>query len=202
MSDIQIHCKYDVLLNPSDLKDHPKNRNKHDAAQVERLAKLYTYHGIRHPIIVSNLSGFIVAGHGRKLAALKAGLEWVPVVYQDFASEDAEYAFIQADNAIALWADLDLASINADLPELGPDFDLDLLGIKNFTLDPSEAEFPELSGADPGFQQRTFILSNEQNDILDQALEKARAEEDCVDELNQNANANALIAGLKRYVHG
>jgi ParB-like chromosome segregation protein Spo0J len=134
---ITVHCKYDELVDPKTLKDHPKNRNKHGQDQIERLATLYAYHGIRHPIIVSRSSGYIVAGHGRKAAALSAGLGTYPVSYQEFASDEAEYAFIQADNAIALWADLDLAGINADLADLGP-FDVDLLGIKDFVIDLSE----------------------------------------------------------------
>ena len=133
-----IHCKYDTLADPRTLQDHAKNRNKHSDEQIERLAKLYGYHGVRHPIIVSSLSGCIVAGHGRKLAAIKAGIKEMPVVFQSFADEVAEYAFIQADNAIASWADLDLAGINADLGDLGPDFDLEMLGIEDFTLDLAE----------------------------------------------------------------
>lgn len=135
-----VHCKYDKLVKPSSLKDHPKNRNKHGSDQIERLAKLYQYHGIRHPIVVSNRSKCIVAGHGRKLAAIRAGVKEVPVVYQDFDSDEAEYAFIQADNAIALWADLDLSGINSDLGDLGPDFDIDMLGIKNFVIEPADKD--------------------------------------------------------------
>jgi hypothetical protein len=148
---IKLHCKFDELVDPKALKDHPKNRNKHGNDQIERLAKLYDYHGIRHPIVVSKQTGMIVAGHGRKLAAIRAGLKEVPVVYQDFESDDAEYAFIQADNAIALWSDLDLSGINSDLPDLGPDFNLDVLGIKNFTLDMAEKEF------DPDFEEEEKI---------------------------------------------
>lgn len=58
----------------------------------------------------------------------------MPVVYQDFADEKAEYAFIQADNAIALWAELDILSIKDDVKDLG-DFDLDFLGLKNLDID-------------------------------------------------------------------
>lgn len=137
---MKIHCKYDELVNPKTLKNHPKNRNKHSQDQIERLAKLYDFHGIRHPVIVSKLSGYIVAGHGRKAAAVKAGIKEIPVVYQDFINDEAEYAFIQADNAIALWAELDLSGINSDLSDLGPDFDIDMLGIKNFTIDVAEKE--------------------------------------------------------------
>jgi len=141
MKDVKIMCLYDALIDPIELKDNPKNRNKHGQAQIERLAEIYKYQGIRHPIIVSKLTGFIVAGHGRKLAAIRAGVAEMPVVFQEFESAEQEYAFIQSDNAIALWADLDLSGINADLEFLGPDFDIDMLGIHNFTLDMSDKEF-------------------------------------------------------------
>ena len=197
---ISIHCKYDELQNSKTLKDHPKNRNKHSKEQIERLAKLYEFHGVRHPIIVSKLSGCIVAGHGRKLAGIKAGMTEMPVVFQDFESEMAEYAFLQADNAIALWAELDLSGINSDIPEFDPDFDIDMLGINNFTIDPQEVDLPELDANDPDCQQVTFILSNEQKDILDEAMDKAKEKEDCTDEINQNKNGNILSAILRAYV--
>jgi len=142
---MKIHCLFDNLIDPKSIKDHPKNRNKHGNDQIERLAELYKYHGVRHPIIISKKTGFIVAGHGRKLAAIRAGIKEFPVVYQDFDSDDSEYAFIQSDNAIALWADLDLKSINIDLENLGPDFNIDMLGINDFTLDFTEKRFnPDL----------------------------------------------------------
>lgn len=141
MQDIKIHCLFEKLIDPKTLKDNPKNRNKHGQDQIERLAELYAYQGVRHPIVVSNLTGFIVAGHGRKLAAIRSGIKEMPVVYQDFDSLDQEYAFIQSDNAVSLWAELDLSAINADIQDLGPDFNIDMLGIHNFTLDISEKEF-------------------------------------------------------------
>ena len=133
---MQIHAKYDELVDPQQLKPHPKNRNMHGQDQIERLAKLYKYHGVRHPIVVSKLTGYVVAGHGRRLAALQGGLKEVPVVYQDFSDLDAEYAFMVSDNAISDWSVLDFSGINADLADLGPDLDIEVLGIKNFSIDP------------------------------------------------------------------
>jgi hypothetical protein len=70
--------------------------------------------------------------------AIKAN-QWdkAPVVYQDFEDDDQEWLFVQSDNAIANWAELDLKGINADLSELGP-FDIDLIGIKDFVVEPAE----------------------------------------------------------------
>lgn len=121
--------------NPKDLRVNPKNRNKHSKDQIIRLADIIKYQGWRFPIVVSNQSGYVVAGHGRLMAALSLGLTEVPVSFQNFESEEQAYAFMVSDNAIASWAELDLSGINTDLADLGPDFDINLLGIKDFTID-------------------------------------------------------------------
>lgn len=131
---IKIHCKFDALINPKDLRDYEKNPNKHSADQIERLAEIYAYQGIRHPIIYDPDRDCIAAGHGRKLAAIRAGIKEFPVVYQKFESDEQFYAFVASDNAIALWSDLSLSEINMKLPDLGPDFNIDMLGLKDFNL--------------------------------------------------------------------
>lgn len=138
---MKIFCKYDELVDPSKLKEHSKNRNKHGQDQIDRLVELFNYHGIRHPIICdADDRSTIISGRGRQLAAIKGKIKEFPVVYQKFDSEEQRYAFIQADNAIALWSELDLSGINTDLSDLGPDFDINMLGIKDFTLDVADKE--------------------------------------------------------------
>jgi hypothetical protein len=137
---MKILCKYDELVNPKLLKPHPKNRNKHPEEQVTRLAKLLNYQGQRAPIVISKNSGFIVKGHGTTRSAIELSAKEVAIVYQEFENEDQEYAFIQSDNAVANWAELDFSGINMDVQDLGPDFDFEHLGIKNFTMDPWESD--------------------------------------------------------------
>lgn len=149
---MKIHCTYNELFPISSLKPSPKNRNKHPQEQIERLAKILEYQGWRYPIKVSNQSGFITSGHGRLLAAKSLGQTEVPVNFQDYESEEQEYADIQADNAIASWAELDLAGINTDLEQLGPDFDLDMLGIKDFVLEPADKYGDQDADSIPGVQ--------------------------------------------------
>ena len=133
-----VHCPHDRLVPVKELKAHPQNRNKHPQEQIERLAKILEYQGWRYPIKVSKRSGFITSGHGRLEAAKHLGLKEVPVSFQDYADESMEYADLQADNAIASWSELDLSAINADIGDLGPDFDIDLLGIENFVIEPAD----------------------------------------------------------------
>lgn len=94
-----------------ELKPNPINPNRHPKSQIELLAKSISIHGWRWPVIVSNRSGFIVAGHGRVEAASLLGLKTVPVSLQDFATEADEHAFLLADNKIAELAELDNAML-------------------------------------------------------------------------------------------
>lgn len=135
---MQIRCLYDKLVPISELKPHPKNRNAHPQDQIERLAKILKYQGWRYPIKISKQSGFITSGHGRLAAAILNRWDSVPVNYQDYENTDQEYADLIADNSVASWAELELAKINLDLADLGPDFDLDMLGIKDFELEPAD----------------------------------------------------------------
>jgi len=144
---MKINCAHDELLELHKIIPNPKNPNKHPQDQIDRLAKLLDYQGQRHPIIVSNRSGFVVVGHGRLEAIKKLGWEKAAVNYQDFQDEAQEYAFIVSDNAIAEWADLDLSEINKEMLDLGPDFDVEMLGLKDFTIEPIE-KFDPLTDED------------------------------------------------------
>lgn len=135
---MKFNCSYTELVDIHKLVAHPKNPNKHTPEQIDRLAKIIDFQGQRHPVIVSKTSGFIVAGHGRLQSMQKLGWEKVAVDYQEFENEAQEYAFLVADNAIAEWSALDLSQINIDFLELGPELDLDQLGIRDFVVEPIE----------------------------------------------------------------
>jgi DNA modification methylase len=115
------------------LVPHPLNPNKHGERQIEMLAKIMNHQGWRHPITVSKRSGFIVAGHGRLMAAKKLGWTQAPVDRQEFDTEADEYAHLIADNKIAELAEHDDLKMFDDLKKF-PDLDLDLLGIPDFEL--------------------------------------------------------------------
>lgn len=137
---MQFNCSYDELVEPHELVAHPQNPNKHPEGQIERLAKIIDYQGQRSPIVVCEETGFIIVGHGRLEAMKKLGWEKVAINRQKFKDEAQRYAHMTADNAIAEWAALDLAQINTDFIELGPELDLDFLGLKDFKIDILESE--------------------------------------------------------------
>ncbi|HRH25109.1 MAG TPA: ParB N-terminal domain-containing protein [Candidatus Paceibacterota bacterium] len=155
------------------LKAHPKNRNKHPEDQIKRLAEIIAYQGIRSPIKVSKRSGFITAGHGRLAALELLKIKEAPVNYQDYDSDEQEYADLQADNAIAFWAELDFSGINSDIGDLGPDFNIELLGLRNFLIESAD-KFIETPLSEEDFQipkdvyKIVLIVENDraQKDVL------------------------------------
>ncbi len=153
---MKVHCLYDKLVDPRKLKAHPLNHNKHPQDQIERLASILQYQGWRYAVKVSKRSGCVTAGHGRIEAARHNGWESVPVVYQEYETDEQEYADVQADNAIASWAELDLSGINLDIPDLGPDFDIEMLGLRNFTIEPMDN--PALTGGEAPTMADKFML--------------------------------------------
>jgi ParB-like chromosome segregation protein Spo0J len=190
-----------VMVPINKIIPNDKNNNIHTEEQKRYARKIFDYQGFRSPLLISNRTGKLVAGHLRLEIAKEKGVKELPCMFQDFDSEEQEYAHLTADNALAAQSSLDFGQINADILEFGP-FDIELLGIKDFVIEPLEGKLPELESGEPDCQQVTFVLSNEQKDILDEAIAKAKKEEDIKDELNQNSNGNALAAIVKRYVYG
>ena len=137
---LEIRSKEIELVPLNLLIPYEKNMHKHSDEQIERLCHLIRYQGFRDPLIVQKGTNIIAAGHGRWLAAKKLEMEKVPVVYQEFESEEQFYAFVVSHNAIGKndWAQLDLAQINVDLEQLGPELNIEMFGLKEFTIEPMD----------------------------------------------------------------
>lgn len=137
---MKIRCEYTRMVPVGELKPNPLNKKlkKHTPEAIERTAKVLEYQGWRRPITVSNQSGLISVGHKRFYAAKLRGWETVPVSFQDYDDETQEHADLVSDNALNEWDTLDLGGVNEVVPDMGPDFDVDLLGIKGFVLEPAD----------------------------------------------------------------
>ena len=115
---IPVYCAFDKIEKIENVKPNPKNPNQHPEDQIELLAKIIQVQGWRAPVTVSTLSGLVVRGHGRLLAAKHAGLSAVPVDYQHYENQDDELADLLADNKIAELSEIDtkmLADIFSDI---------------------------------------------------------------------------------------
>lgn len=129
------------LVDVEKIIPNPKNPNKHPEKQIKMLAKILDYQGQRLPIVVSNRTGFIVAGHGRLEAIKQLGWEKAAVSFQDFDNEAQEYAHMIADNKIAELAEHDDSMMIDEIKALEIE-DFELLGLDDFEipLEPDEAK--------------------------------------------------------------
>jgi ParB-like chromosome segregation protein Spo0J len=104
---VPVFCGHDQVISLDALKPHPRNPNRHPERQLRLLGDIIKRNGWRHPIVVSALSGLVIKGHGRAMAAKMAGLSHVPVEIQQYGSEADEAADMIADNRIAELSDMD-----------------------------------------------------------------------------------------------
>ena len=133
---MKIRCKYTKKVPIEELVPNPRNPNTHPDDQVKLLAKIMEFQGWRSPVVVSNLSGYMVRGHGRLLAARILGLETIPVDFQDYDNEAQEHADLVADNRIAELAEMDRGTLKDLIEELDTgDLDLDFTGFDEGSLE-------------------------------------------------------------------
>jgi len=111
-----------VYVDPSSLT--PWNQNpRHNEAAIDEVAKSIERFGFASPIVARTADGRVIAGHTRLAAALRLGLDDVPVRFLDI-DEQLASALALADNKIgeiATWDDETLGQVLAELEQDGMD---------------------------------------------------------------------------------
>jgi ParB-like chromosome segregation protein Spo0J len=79
------------------LVPYAKNVKKHDDAQVAKIVESIQQFGWTQPIVIDE-NNEIIAGHGRRLAALKLSIAEVPVVVLAGLTDEQKRALRLADN--------------------------------------------------------------------------------------------------------
>lgn len=105
-----------VYRNPVELIPYEMNAKKHDEQQIRDLAAAIKKRGFDQPITVDK-HDVIITGHGRREAALLAGLERVPVIVRDDLSEEEVKAKRLEDNRLAS-IDYDAIKLQQELESL------------------------------------------------------------------------------------
>lgn len=124
---IPVYCAFDKIEKIENVRPNPKNPNQHPEDQIELLSKIILAQGWRAPVTVSALSGLVVRGHGRLMAAKCAGLSEVPVDYQHYKSQEEELADLLADNKIAELSEINTKMLADIFADIGTD-SIDLTG--------------------------------------------------------------------------
>lgn len=143
MSDTQKIEVWDI----EKLIPYEANAKKHPEEQVKKLAKAIQTFGWTQPIVVWQ-NGEIIAGHGRRLAAIQLGLSRVPVICRrDLTRAEAD-ALRLADNRVASTS-YDQELIQSELQRLSielssTDIDLTDLGFDQKEIDFTIADLGEI----------------------------------------------------------
>lgn len=119
---------------PTTLRPHPKNPRLHPESAIEKLVRSIQHYGWTQPILVSS-DDLVLAGHARLKAALKAGLETVPIIRLPLEGARAE-AHMIADNRLqeeTEWAPELLGALLKDLED-------QLEDLSTTGLDPNEID--------------------------------------------------------------
>jgi DNA modification methylase len=117
------------------LLPYAKNSRTHSDEQVAQIAASIKEFGFNNPILIDK-ENTIIAGHGRLLAARRAGMVDVPCIRLDHLTETQRKAYVIADNRLALNAGWDNEMLTIELNELlADDFALDILGFDQNELD-------------------------------------------------------------------
>lgn len=146
--------------NIKELKPYKKNAKKHPKEQVERIANSIKEFGFfEHRAVAIDKDDYVVEGHGRILAAKKAGLTQVPTICLDDMTEEQIKAWRLIENKTAE-SSYDETMINKEIEELlQSDIDMEAFG---FSVDILEDETIEVEPDVPF----TEILNEENNYIV------------------------------------
>jgi ParB-like chromosome segregation protein Spo0J len=114
-------------LSPEKLTPYAKNAKIHSNEQIDKIAGQIAAFGFTQPIVVDK-DKIIIAGHGRREAAIRLGLAKVPVIVASHLDEYQAMAARIADNKVAE-APWDNELLKFDLGTLqGHEMDLKLTG--------------------------------------------------------------------------
>lgn len=137
-------------VNIEKLIPYVNNAKVHSDEQVTKIAASIREFGFLSPVLIdSNYN--IIAGHGRVMAAKKAGVDEVPCVFIEGLTEAQRKAYILADNRLGELADWDMDLVTSELDQLLElDFDIDLTGFEMPTIeDEEEVQDDEFDGELP-----------------------------------------------------
>lgn len=209
----KIHPQLASLALPiASLVHDPRNARRHDAYNVRMIAESLREHGQRKPIVAQRASDRLIvrAGNGTLEAARSLGWGMLAVLVVDEDDRSAS-RFALRDNRtaeLAGWDDqalqdairecsdsqADIASLGwlpAEPPKIEHQFDVD------------EIEPPALSSGERApFRQMTFLVHDDQHEMVETAIIKAKSMGLAVSDINENANANALAAICTAFVNG
>lgn len=179
-----------------EIKPYDRNAKKHDDTQINNVAESIRQFGFVQPIVIDS-NGVIVIGHCRFEAAKRLKYAEVPCIMVDDLTPEQVDALRIVDNKTneSPW-DIDLLTEELQDLDLSMfDFEWELM---EETADSYGTEFELPDGEKPEICTMTFILHEQQRELIEYALSKVA--DDITDTFgNTNKNGNALYEVVKEW---
>lgn len=189
-----------VYKNVADLVPYEKNPRKISDEAINAVAESIQTFGFKNPILIDK-NNVVVAGHTRRLASLKLGLESVPCVVCDDLTPQEIKALRLADNKTNELADWDLPELDLELADLD-DMDMERFGF-DITLDEGlDDDFSLVDGDKAPVQTMSLTFSDEQAEEVKQAIAEMKQTQEYknyYNEENGNSNGNAMYLIVKSW---
>lgn len=161
-----------VMMKLEDIIPYEKNVKIHNDAQIEKLASNIKRFGFDQPIVVDK-DNVIIKGHGRRLACIKLGMTYVPVLKRtDLTKEEADAARL-SDNRVTS-TEYDIEGLQAEIERLSADFNFENLGfdqrelnfsIDNINIDVQDAFVDDLEAAMTQYEESGTSLAEEAKSV-------------------------------------
>lgn len=179
-----------------EIKPYDRNAKKHDDTQINNVAESIRQFGFVQPIVIDS-NGVIVIGHCRFEAAKRLKYAEVPCIMVDDLTPAQVDALRIVDNKTneSPW-DIDLLTEELQDLDLSMfDFEWELM---EETADSYGTEFELPDGEKPEICTMTFILHEQQRELIEYAL--STVADDITDTFgNTNKNGNALYEVVKEW---
>jgi hypothetical protein len=186
------------------LRLDPNNARKHDAKNIDAIAKSLARFGQRKPIVVVG-DGTIVAGNGTVQAAKQLG--WTEMVIARIPwrwTPEEIKAYALADNRTAELAEWDstiLADQLLELDAVGWDVsDLGFMALRPDTIDDADAFSLLHDGDRNDATQMTFTMTLRQAEILKSCIRRVKETHSFEDSDNKNSNGNAIVTMAEEWM--
>jgi len=192
-----------LALELGDLTQDPANARLHPERNMEALKASLHRFGQRKPVVVRREGMVVIAGNGTLEAARSLGWTHIAaVIVEDDALTATGYAI--ADNRTAELAEWDTGALARLLESVQGE------GLPGADLGFTEKELVELIGSEQGWEealgdlpegdrvdgtlrQVTFLLTDDQHEIVQNAMKAARSQEGfSLEDDNQNRNGCAI----------
>lgn len=125
----------------SDIKPYEHNAKLHPDEQVEQIMQSIQIMGFDDPIAIWK-NNEIIEGHGRYEAAMRLGVDTVPVIRLDDLTDEQRRAYALIHNKLTMNSGFDLEALNVELAEISSidmsDFDFHIEAIE---LDVTDDDF-------------------------------------------------------------